>query len=94
MVREGVDKDFGRARFGGEIATPPFYAVTFYPLARKSMGGIRIDTDARVLDKSAKPIAGFLAAGEVTGFGGINGKRLEDVPRSVDHHRTGRRPRS
>jgi len=74
MVREGVDKDFGRGRFGGEIASPPFYAVTFYPLARKSMGGIRIDTDSRVLDKDAKPIAGFLAAGEVTGFGGINGK--------------------
>jgi succinate dehydrogenase/fumarate reductase flavoprotein subunit len=74
MVLDGVDKDFGRARFGGEVATPPFYAVTFYPLARKSMGGIRIDTDSRVLDKDAKPIAGFLAAGEVTGFGGINGK--------------------
>jgi len=74
MVREGVDKDFGRARLDGEIASPPFYAVTFYPLARKSMGGIRIDTDSRVLDKDGKPIAGFLAAGEVTGFGGINGK--------------------
>ncbi len=74
MVRAGVDEDFGRARFGGEIATPPFYAAAFYPLARKSMGGIRIDTDSRVLDKDAKPIAGFLAAGEVTGFGGINGK--------------------
>jgi flavocytochrome c len=74
MVREGVDKDFGRARLGSEIASPPFYAATFYPLARKSMGGIRIDTDARVLDKNQKPIAGLLAAGEVTGFGGINGK--------------------
>jgi uncharacterized protein len=74
MVRKGVDDDFGRQEFGGEIATPPFYAVTFYPLARKSMGGIRIDTDSRVLDREGKPIAGFLAAGEVTGFGGINGK--------------------
>jgi succinate dehydrogenase/fumarate reductase flavoprotein subunit len=74
MVSAGVDKDFGRGRLEGEIATPPFYAVTFYPLARKSMGGIRIDTDSRVLDKDLKPIAGFLAAGEVTGFGGINGK--------------------
>ena len=73
-VREGVDKEFGREGLEGEIAAPPFYAVTFYPLARKSMGGIRIDTDSRVLDKEAKPIAGFLAAGEVTGFAGINGK--------------------
>jgi len=74
MVRDGVDKDFGRKGLEGEIASPPFYAVTFYPLARKSMGGVRIDTDSRVLDKDAKPIPGFLAAGEVTGFGGINGK--------------------
>jgi uncharacterized protein len=74
MVREGADKDFGRRRLGSEIASPPFYAATFYPLARKSMGGIRIDTDSRVLDKEQKPIAGLLAAGEVTGFGGINGK--------------------
>ncbi len=74
MVRDGVDKDFGRPRFGGEMGSPPFYAVTFFPLARKSMGGIRIDTDARVVDKEGKPIAGLLAAGEVTGFGGINGK--------------------
>jgi flavocytochrome c len=74
MVRDGADKDFGRRRLEGEIATPPFYAAAFYPLARKSMGGIRIDTDSRVLDKDQKPIPGFLAAGEVTGFGGINGK--------------------
>jgi flavocytochrome c len=74
MVREGKDPDFGRARLGGGISNPPFYAATFYPLSRKSMGGIRIDTDSRVLDREKKPIAGLLAAGEVTGFGGINGK--------------------
>jgi flavocytochrome c len=74
MVREGVDRDFGRAQIKHEIASPPFYAVTFYPLARKSMGGIRIDTDSRVLDKDETPMPGLLAAGEVTGFGGINGK--------------------
>jgi predicted oxidoreductase len=74
MVRKGVDEDFGRPRFGGEIATPPFYAATFYPLARKSMGGVRIDIDSRVLDRSGNPIGGLLGAGEVTGFGGINGK--------------------
>jgi hypothetical protein len=74
MVREGKDADFGRARLGGGVSNPPFYAATFYPLSRKSMGGIRIDTDSRVLDREKKPIAGLLAAGEVAGFGGINGK--------------------
>lgn len=79
MVARGIDADFGR--FGGEgvvvppkIDTPPFYAVTFFPLSRKSMGGVAIDLDARVLDKSGEPIPGLLAVGEVTGFGGINGK--------------------
>ena len=79
MIEEDSDSDFGR--FGSDsrarpprIETSPFYAVTFYPLSRKSMGGIAIDIDARVLDKSGGPIAGLLAVGEATGFGGINGK--------------------
>lgn len=73
----GEDTDFGQ--FGPRdtvpppIATPPFYAVKFFPLTRKSMGGVAIDLQARVVDEAGKPIAGLLAAGEVTGFGGING---------------------
>ena len=66
MIEEDSDSDFGR--FGSDsrarpprIETSPFYAVTFYPLSRKSMGGIAIDIDARVLDKSGGPIAGLLA---------------------------------
>ncbi len=79
MIDEGSDNAFGRfdsdsrAR-PSRIETPPFYSVTFFPLSRKSMGGIAIDIDARVLDKSGEPIAGLLAVGEATGFGGINGK--------------------
>jgi succinate dehydrogenase/fumarate reductase flavoprotein subunit len=39
------------------------------------MGGLEIDTLARVIDKNGKPIPGFYAAGEVTG--GIHaGNRL------------------
>jgi uncharacterized protein len=79
MIAAGRDADFGR--FGkvgvpipARIATPPFYAVQFFPLARKSMGGVLIDTAARVVDKSAKPIPGLYAAGELTGLAGINGK--------------------
>ena len=81
MIDEDSDNAFGRfdsdsrAR-PSRIETPPFYSVTFFPLSRKSksMGGIAIDIDARVLDKSGEPIAGLLAVGEATGFGGINGK--------------------
>jgi succinate dehydrogenase/fumarate reductase flavoprotein subunit len=58
---------------GCAIDTPPFYAQSF-PLTRKSMGGVDVDSDCRVLDNSRRVIPGLLAVGEVTGFGGINGK--------------------
>jgi succinate dehydrogenase/fumarate reductase flavoprotein subunit len=57
------------------IQTPPFYAAQLFPLARKSMGGISIDHQARVLNAEASPIPGLFAAGEVTGEANINGKQ-------------------
>jgi len=79
MVDKGVDEDFGRFGPGKtykpkKIAQPPFYAIQFYPLTRKSMGGVAIDDRGRVLDTEGKVIAGLYAAGELTGVGGINGK--------------------
>ena len=81
MVTSGKDIDFGRI---GCCRTPwsnptrieraPFYAVPFYPLARKSMGGVSIDQSCRVLDVSGQPIPGLYAAGELTGLAGVNGK--------------------
>ena len=81
MVTAGSDTDFGRI---GCCRTPwsnpnrieraPFYAVQFYPLARKSMGGVSIDRSCRVLDDSGKHIPGLYAAGELTGLAGVNGK--------------------
>ena len=61
---------------GGEfaIARPPFYAIKRYPLARKSMGGIAVDTDTHVLDPRGRVIPGLYAVGEVTGFAKINGR--------------------
>jgi predicted oxidoreductase len=57
-----------------KIDSPPFYAVQFFPLTRKSMGGIAIDLGARVMDTQKQPIPGLYAAGETTGEAGINGK--------------------
>jgi len=57
-----------------KIDTPPYYAAQFFPLTRKSMGGIAIDLSARVLDKQGDPIPGLYAAGEAAGEAGINGK--------------------
>jgi succinate dehydrogenase/fumarate reductase flavoprotein subunit len=85
MVDAGADTDFGRfgpgrARPRGfappvrKIAQPPFYAAPMYILIRKSLGGISVDARCRVLTADGKPIEGLFAAGEATGFGGINGK--------------------
>ncbi|MBI5083684.1 MAG: FAD-binding protein [Acidobacteria bacterium] len=55
------------------IRVPPFYAVRGYPLSRKSMGGLAIDLECRVINDEGKPVQGLFAVGEVAGFGGING---------------------
>jgi succinate dehydrogenase/fumarate reductase flavoprotein subunit len=61
---------------GGTLAVlkPPFHLVALSPLTRKSMGGVAIDMECRALDAERKPIPGLYAVGEVTGFGGLNGK--------------------
>jgi len=56
------------------IGQPPYYAVQRYILSRKTMGGIRIDASARVLATDGSVIPGLYAAGEASGFAGINGR--------------------
>ena len=56
------------------LKVPPFYAMPAFPLTRKSMGGVAIDLDCRVLDRQQAPIPGLYAVGELTGLAGINGK--------------------
>jgi fumarate reductase flavoprotein subunit len=70
-VRAGVDPEFGRTSLARTLETPPFYAVEVGPAVHHTMGGIRIDQDARVMDQDGQPIGGFFAAGENTG--GIHG---------------------
>ena len=78
FVAAGDDPEFGSFAKSSKdrpvpIAVPPFYAVQFYPMAHKNMGGVAIDIHARVLDKQRKPIPGLYAGGEITGSAGING---------------------
>lgn len=88
MVRAGEDEEY--QRFGKhalpawlqvfpapeprELREPPFYAMQAFPMTRKNMGGLRIDTDCRVLDTEGRAIPGLFAVGEVTGLGGVNGR--------------------
>ena len=56
--------------------TPPYFAIQFFPLARKNFGGIKTDLRCRVLDKHFEPITGLYGAGELCGMAGghINGR--------------------
>jgi urocanate reductase len=60
-----MDKNMHRLEKG------PFYAISQWPSIHYTMGGLRIDEQARVLDIWGKPIPGLYAAGEICG--GIHG---------------------
>ena len=70
------DPEFGKPLGESKrFDTPPYYAIQFFPLARKNFGGIKTDIECRALDKHFEPIPGLYAAGEVAGMAGghING---------------------
>jgi len=79
FVDQGVDTDFGRITPGMSgppplaLRKPPYYAIQLYPMTRKSMGGLAIDHEARVVGGAGQVVLGLFAAGEVTGVAGING---------------------
>ena len=82
LVESGVDEDFGRfssqADAPPKIQQPPFYALQFFPMTRKSMGGIAIDTKGRALNEAGEVVSGLYAVGEANGSAGINGKHGMD----------------
>jgi len=77
QIEAGRDEDFGRFSSADEappkIVQPPFYAVQFFPMPRKSMGGVAIDMQARALNSAGEMVPGLYAVGELTGSVGING---------------------
>ena len=77
LIDAGDDEDFGRFSSADEapprIEQPPFYAVQFFPMPRKSMGGVAIDMQARALNAAGEVVPGLYAVGELTGSVGING---------------------
>ena len=82
---EGTDLDFGR--LAEEMPTPldkaPYYAIEVEPVLHHTMGGIKINSKAEVLNSSGTPIEGLYAAGEVTGgvHGGnrLGGNAIADI---------------
>ncbi len=53
------------------LTEAPYYAIQVEPVIHHTMGGIKINSKAEVLNKSGDPIPGLYAAGEVTG--GVHG---------------------
>jgi len=63
---------FGKKFFQGEWKfDDSFHVAVMTPVLHYTMGGIEIDPESRVLDKTGKPIPGLFAAGEVAG--GVHG---------------------
>ncbi len=69
--KAGKDADFGRPDMPQSLQNPPYWAVKVQPAVHHTMGGVKINTKAEVLNKEGKAIPGFFAAGEVTG--GVHG---------------------
>ncbi len=69
-VDSGSD-EFGRTLFANKLENGPWVATPRQACVHHTMGGVTIDTGARVLDEDGAPVSGLYAAGEVTG--GIHG---------------------
>lgn len=73
FIKAGKDPDFGKPMTDKMVLLEkgPFYGIAQWPACHHTMGGLRIDTEARVIDIWGKPIPRLYAAGEVTG--GVHG---------------------
>lgn len=70
-VEAKSDPEFGRTSFASPLNSGPYYAIKVAPGVHHTMGGLRINTNAEVLNTEGKAIEGLYAAGEVTG--GVHG---------------------
>ena len=74
-VDAGEDPDFGKSVFNLKCTEAPFYATPRKPAIHHTMGGVKINTDAEVINTENQVIEGLYAAGEQVG--GIHaGNRL------------------
>ncbi|MBI9085270.1 MAG: flavocytochrome c [Desulfobacterales bacterium] len=73
QIGNGEDEEFGKPILNGAgpLTQPPFFAMRAWPKVHHTMGGLLIDTQARVIDLNGQPLAGLYAAGEVAG--GVHG---------------------
>ena len=71
LCAKGKDDDFGKpAEYMIPVEGDTYYAFMMLPGSSVTFGGLQLDSYARVLDTTDKPIPGLYAAGEVA-FGGL-----------------------
>ena len=70
-VKNGNPDEFGREGLELPLTEGNFYACLVAPAIHHTMGGLKINTAAEVLNEEGTAIAGLFAAGEVTG--GVHG---------------------
>ncbi|MCW6660755.1 flavocytochrome c [Aerococcaceae bacterium NML201209] len=70
-VPDKNDPDFNKTGAYRTIAEGPFYIQKVMPATHHTMGGVKININAQVLDTEGNPIPNLFAAGEVVG--GIHG---------------------
>lgn len=77
------DKDFARPDMPRKLEKATYYAIEVGPAVHHTMGGLKINEKAQVLDTNGNVITGLYAAGEVTGgvHGGnrLGGNALADI---------------
>lgn len=66
-VDTGEDLEFGKGAFDLKCEVAPFYATPRKPAVHHTMGGLKIDTGAHVINEAGSIIPGLYAAGEVAG---------------------------
>ena len=66
-VDAGNDPEFGKSAFNLKCEVAPFYATPRKPAIHHTMGGLKINPKAQVLNEKDQVIPGLYAAGEVAG---------------------------
>lgn len=89
-VDKKVDPDFGKAErnLTHKIEKAPFWASLSGMAVHHTMGGVRINEEAQVIDRQGEVIPGLFAAGELTG--GIHGSNRVGGNAILDIHVFGR----
>ena len=72
IVKNQRDTQFGRTTgMKEDLTTPPYYAIRIAPGIHHTMGGVKINVAAEVINTEGTAIPGLFAAGEVCG--GVHG---------------------